>query len=268
MIEHLGNIDAQDVTVHQLRAYVADLMDSDLSPFTVASRIRHAKRLWNFLEEEGLIEENPTDRIRTPHPKRKSPKGISKEDLRRLLENAQGDDFLDLRDRALILFLADTGARVGGVCGLCMEGLDLDAGLATVTEKGGNTRQVPFTRRTAVALRDWLKVAEIEDGPVFLGMGPRSEGALSPSGVHKMLSRRAKSAECKGPTNPHAFRHGFAREYLKNGGDLGTLADLLGHSTVMITKEYYAVFKMQELQKKHRQYSPVSRLYDEGGDGE
>jgi len=267
MIEYVGDIDIEDVTVHDLRAYVATQMDSDLSPFTVASRIRHAKRLWNFLEEEGLIEENPADRIRTPHPKRKTPKGISREDLKRLLEDAQGDDLHDLRDRALILFLADTGARVGGVCGLCMEELELEAGLARVTEKGGKTRQVPFTRLTAVSLRAWIDAAEIEKGPVFLGLGPRSEGALSPSGVHKMLSRRAESAGCEGPTNPHAFRHGFAREYLKNGGDLGTLADLLGHSTVMITKEYYAVFKMQELQEKHRKHSPVSRLYDEEGDG-
>jgi len=45
-----------------------------------------------------------------------------------------------------------------------------------------------------------------------------------------------------------------------DGGDLGSLADLLGHSSVLVTKEFYGVFTMQELQEKHAQHSPVAQL--------
>ena len=62
--------------------------------------------------------------------------------------------------------------------------------------------------------------------------------------------------------NAHAFRHGFARHYILSGGDLATLADLLGHSTVAVTKDYYAVFTLRELRRKHSQHSPLAQLRD------
>lgn len=63
----------------------------------------------------------------------------------------------------------------------------------------------------------------------------------------------------------HSFRHAFARDFLMDGGDLGSLADLLGHSSVLVTKEFYGVFTMQELQEKHAQHSPVAQLFERGG---
>jgi integrase/recombinase XerD len=256
----LGNVAIEDITVHDLRAYVADLMDSDLSPFTVASRVRHMKRLFNWLTEEGEIEENPVERIRTPRPKREKPKGISDEDLLALIEEAQGDRLYDIRDRAIILFLADTGCRAGGLCGVHVDDLDLEEGLATVTEKGKKSRYVMFTEPTSKALKAWLEAAKIKEGPVFLGMGARSEGALKPNGVGQMLQRRAKRAGCEGPTNPHSFRHAFARHFLLDGGDLGTLSDLLGHESVEITKKWYGVFLVEELKAKHQEHSRVKSI--------
>jgi integrase/recombinase XerC len=265
LVEFLGDVDVEDITVHDLRRWVAHLMDSNLSPFTVQSRVRHAKRLFNWLAEEGDLDDNPMKRIHTPTPRRRKPKGIHQEDVLALLEGAQGPGLYDLRDRALILFLADTGARAGGVCGLKMQDLDVDAGLAAVTEKRGKTRYVMFTEPTAEALRDWLEAANIEGGPVFLGLGSRSEGALTPNGLSQMLRRRSAELETVGPTNPHAFRHAFARHYLLDGGDLGTLSELLGHESVEITKNYYAIFSLPELKKMHDRHSPVKSII--GTDG-
>lgn len=265
LVAFLGDVSVESVTAQQLRRYVVDLMERDLSPFTVASRVRHTKRLFNWLDEEGLITDNPVDRIRTPRPKRRKPKSISERDLLRLLKTTQGGNLWDLRDRSIILFLADTGARVGGLCGLDVGDLDLEAGLATVTEKRGKTRFAMFTAPTAEALGAWLQAAEIERGPVFLGLGARSEGALTISGVEQMLRRRADRGGCEGPTNPHAFRHAFARHYLLDGGDLATLSDLLGHADVSTTKAFYGIFRTEELRAKHRKHSPVRALL--GGDG-
>lgn len=64
------------------------------------------------------------------------------------------------------------------------------------------------------------------------------------------------------------LRHAFAREYILNGGDLATLADILGHSDVTVTKQFYSTFQFSELQEKHQRYSPVARLGLEGGQQE
>ena len=81
-----------------------------------------------------------------------------------------------------------------------------------------------------------------------------------------MLRRRAKRAGVEGPFNPHSFRHAFARHFLMSGGDLGTLADLMGHSSVEVTKNSYAIFTERELKEKHRRHSPIVAPFAEDDD--
>lgn len=279
----LGDVPVEGVTVDHLRRYIADQMGErtlyagrstrkpqrgKLSPFTIQTRVRAVKRLFNWLEQEGHINVNPARRIKTPHPKRQEPKGISWADFLALVATTEAGGLDDLRDKAIAMFLLDTGVRVGGLCGLRVGDLDIDAGLAVVTEKGDKSRYAMFTEPTGEALRDWLKVRPGDRGPwVFVGLHPKSIGALTPNGVAQMLRRRARRAGCKGPTNPHAFRHGFARYYILHGGDLGTLADILGHSDVGVTKAYYGVFTVRELQEVHRQHSPIAGLFGGNEDG-
>ena len=136
-----------------------------------------------------------------------------------------------------------------------------------VTEKGDQTRVVFFTARTARALADWLGARSRDAGPwVFVSLRDPSK-ALSARGISHMLRRRGKQAGVKGPVNPHAFRHFFAISWLMAGGDLATLSNILGHSDVSVTVEYYARFNVRELQQKHDLHSPIAGL--EGGeDGE
>jgi len=283
LVAFLGDVAVESVTTDDLRRYVVHLMErrtlyaghpthekreGTLSMFTVEGHVRAIRRLFNWLEEEGRIEANPMRRIKTPQPRRREPKGIRREDLLALLVITEGGDVAGLRDRAIILFLADTGCRVGGLCGLRVQDVDLESRLATLTEKGERTRRVPFTRTTARALQDWLDVRPQDKGPwLFVGLGNRAHDAVSPNGVARMLKRRAKQAGVTGPVNPHAFRHAFARDFLMDGGDLGTLADLLGHTNVLVTKEYYGIFTIQELQEKHERHSPVTQIFGGDGDG-
>ena len=78
---------------------------------------------------------------------------------------------------------------------------------------------------------------------------------LTASGVNQLLKRLRKRAGVTGRTNPHAFRHGFAKDYIMHGDDLGTLADPLGHEGVETTKSFYAVFEQEDLKRKHDQFS-------------
>jgi integrase/recombinase XerD len=277
----LGDVAVESVTVNDLRRYVASLRDTTtlyadhprreeragaLSEWTIASQVRNVKRLFNWLEAEGVIEVNPARRIRTPTPRRDTPKGAAREDFLALLETTEEGGVIDLRDRAILFFLADTGCRVGGLCGLQLHDVDLVHRLAAVREKGGRVRLAPFTNTTARALREWLTVRPENKGEwFFVGLGNRSHDRMNPNGVAKMLDTRKKRAGVMGPVNPHSFRHAFAREFLIDGGDIGILSDLMGHSTITVTKDFYGIFTVAELQKKHAQHSPIAQIF--GGDG-
>lgn len=267
------------VTVNDLRRFVADLRSREtryasttarpelpggLSMATVASHVRAVKRLFRWLHEEGLLPANPAQRIKAPKLPRGEPKAYSLADFAKLLSATAGDDLASKRNRAMLLFLADTGARVGGLAGLRLTDLDLENGQAKVTEKGGKLRVVFFSEPTADALAAWLAVRPTGTPYVWAGVEHSSKPNLTTEGIRQVLKRLGKKAGVEGPVNPHSFRHGFAREYLLSGGDLATLADLMGHSDVQVTWQSYAIFRTAELAAKHAQHSLIARMGREG----
>jgi len=279
-LKDLGDISVQDITVHHLRGFIAGLRDrttlwedhpyretqeGGLSEFTIANYVRHIKRLFNWLEKEGIMDHNPMRRIKFHRPKRRKPKAITFENFKKLLKTTEGESQTDRRDRAIILMLGDTGCRASELCYLQIQDLDFEQARITLNGLPGmgksESRLAPVTPPTIQALRAWLEVRPSDRGPwVFVGFGCLSKGAFSISGLWQMLKRRARLAGVQGRSNPHAFRHAFAREYLMSGGDLATLSQLMGHGSVEVTKANYAIFNIKELQEKHRRHSPVTRL--------
>jgi site-specific recombinase XerD len=217
-------------------------------------RVQH--RFWKWCSVEyGLT--NPMRNIRFPAPPpHKVPKSATTDDIARLFEVC-GNDFQGRRDRALLAFLADTGARASGVCGLKMTNLDMKNRRAIVIEKGKKARTVVFTGFTASLLEEWLKGRP--DVPhVFYNI--RTLEPLTRSGLEQLLKRLRKRAGVKGRTNPHSFRHSFAREYLRNGGDLATLQRIMGHADVSTTAAFYAIYTQDELATRHEQLSQMNQI--------
>ncbi len=75
-----------------------------------------------------------------------------------------------------------------------------------------------------------------------------------------MLRRVGKRAGGSGRVDPHAFQHAFVREFILNGGDIGTVSQILGHTQITVTKQFYAVWSTEELMGQHERFSPVARL--------
>ncbi len=279
LAEHLAGRQVQDVTRMDVRQFMVwlrkprmlyenhpcrDPEEGTLSPSTRQGYTRAVKTFFNWLDREGCLDENPAKYVKLPKVPAQKPKAIQQETLAALLEETEGDEPVDKRNRALLLFLADTGCRVGGIVGLRVEDLRLGEGMATVTEKGDKWRPVMFTEATQKALRDWLTTREVDSAWVFCSMNTGEQ--LVPTSVNHIIYRLRDAGEIEGRCNPHSFRHAFAREYLMNGGDLATLATLMGHSDVKVTEQFYSRFRFRELQAKHRRYSPVANLDLDGGE--
>ncbi|MEI2692656.1 MAG: tyrosine-type recombinase/integrase [Anaerolineae bacterium] len=277
LLVFLGDVAIDQVTTNDLRRFVVDLRSREsrwpdhpnrpqtaggLSPASVAGYVRCVKRLFHFLQDDGLLVSNPAARLKGTKPKRGEPKGVSREDLRSLLTATEGDAPNLVRNHAMILFLADTGCRVGGLVGLALAGLDLEGRTALLVEKGDKARRVPFSEVTRAALARWLVLRPAGGDAVFCHL--ESGARLDTQAVREVLRRLAATAKTTGAVNPHSFRHGFAREFIISGGDMGTLADILGHADIQTTWESYAIFKLAELQAKHEQHSPIAKMGREG----
>lgn len=276
LVGFLKNKDIGDVTARDLRNYVSYLRSRSmryeshptrtpvrggLSQASVTGYLRALRRLFRFAENEGLVAQNPTTGLRVPKPKRGEPKAIATKDFARLLNAIDGDAINQRRNRAMLLLLADSAARVGGLVQIRLSDLDLEQQTVYLREKGDKGRFAFFTPITAEALEIWLEVRPSNGcDMLFVNLGNRMGEPITTQAVSQVLRRLKKRSGVTGHANPHSLRHAFAREYLKNGGNLASLADIMGHSDVQVTWQAYAVFSVEELKAAHSRYSPVANL--------
>lgn len=271
LLNELGNVDVTEITITDLRKWRKTvfsrqtkygghrpLEEGELSPATKQGYIRALRRFFKWMTEEGFIENDLSQRLRMPPLPSQPPKAVALADMKALLREAQDSS---VRDLAIVYFLADTGCRVGGLCSLTMDRLFLSERKAEVREKGrggfGKSRWVYFGVDTHYALTEYLAERSYDAGSaVFLGR----QGQLSENGVYQVLKRLAKKAGINGRFNPHAFRHAAARNWLKSGGNLSVVSQLLGHSSVLVTSQFYARWADNELQSWHNRLTPFNSV--------
>ncbi len=157
------------------------------------------------------------------------------------------------RDRCLVRTLAETGIRRAEVASLDVRDLDLeDRRLAIRSGKGGKERVVPLTEELASDLR--LLIGRRGTGPIFLS---NRQAALTPRQVNRIVARAGELASVKNP-NPsaegitcHLFRHSFARHWKQRGGDIESLAHILGHSSSATTVDLYGTQSIDDVQANY-----------------
>jgi site-specific recombinase XerD len=253
-----GAWDIEKIDIDVVRGYIVWLRNENLSPHYFYSHVRVIRRLFKWLYEERWIDDPFWKRIKLPPLPPAVPKAIEISDVVLLLR-ACCDDVSGKRNRAIILFLLDTGCRVGGLCKMKVAEVDFEKRSAVLHEKGGRSKRVLFVAKTLDAMNEWLNVKPYPENE-FVFTSLVNNLPMNPNSVIQMLRRLKRKTGVSGRVNPHSFRHAFAREYLKNGGDLASVSDLMGHSQITVTKQNYAVFLQEEHRAKHEAYSPAAKL--------
>jgi len=147
------------------------------------------------------------------------------------------------RDRALLLLLYNTGARVQEVVDLDLCDIRLDpVPIVTLEGKGRKQRTCPLWARTVEALNAWLAERGDTGEPLFLNSQGRR---LSRSGVSYILRKLAAHAEISPRhatrVSPHVIRHTTAMHLLQAGVDITTIAAWLGHAQLSTTHGYIEI---------------------------
>lgn len=270
LLAFLGDCLVGDISASDLRRFINHTRErpgrhgASVSPATLGGYARTIRRLFNFLVAEEVLMKSPASGLAIPKlPRGREPKAISLDDFLRMLQAATGDNAEEIRARAVMKFLAETGCRAGGLVGLRMTDMDLNRMTAHVVEKGNKRREVYFTEFTRDEILAWLAVRPEGSDRVFVSLKDRGQ-PLSVAAVTRLLQRVARRAGVTGPANAHAFRHEFARLYLLSGGDLASLSDLMGHSDITVTAQSYSVFMPDELQLKSRRHGVAAVIKQQG----
>ncbi len=188
----------------------------------------------------GILKADPTAGIKGIKQAKTPPKALDRADLNRLLRKAQHSG--RPLHAAIVTLLANTGIRVGELCALMQDDVDIkprSGKLVVRSGKGEKFREIPLNAEARRYLDEYIKV---RPNPAIAGdehffISQRGE-AITASGVWRILNKYAKQAEL-GTISPHTLRHTFATLLLREGDtDLVTVADLLGHENINTTARY------------------------------
>ena len=211
-----------------------------LSKRSQARVLSSFRSFFDWLVIEGLLKDNPCDRIDSPKLGRYLPDVLSVEEVSLIIDKVDTSSWQGLRDKAILEILYGCGLRVSEAVGLKISGLYFEDGFVRIIGKGNKERIVPLGEMAAEALRDYLEVrphpAEpAADDLVFLNRFGKS---LSRVSMFKMIKTCALLAGIKKEISPHTFRHSFATHLIENGADLRVVQEMLGHESVVTTEIY------------------------------
>ncbi|CAN5186123.1 site-specific tyrosine recombinase XerD [soil metagenome] len=254
----LGRPGPGEVATGDLRRYLLRLKDLGLASTSIARNVSALRTYFGFLAGEGIIANDPSERIDAPKGWRTLPAVLSVDEIDRLLSAPDLVHPLAWRDRALLEFAYASGVRVSELINLPVRNLALGEEMATVHGKGGKERLVPIGRRAVGALSVYLRETRPRlekgkgQGRVFLNA---RGGPLTRMGVWKILRGHTQTAGIEKPVSPHTLRHSFATHLLEGGADLLAVQEMLGHADISTTQIYTHVDR-RYLAEVHRSFHP------------
>jgi integrase/recombinase XerD len=241
-----------------IEAYLAWRFAQHAQPRSAARYTSSLKRFYRYLLRESLIAADPTLNLDSPKLPRSLPKSLTEADVERLLDSANADTPLSLRDRAMLETLYATGLRVSELVGLKLTALNISDGVLRVTGKGNKDRLVPLGEEAVEWLRRYLADARpslmeknLSDAVFVTARGD----SMTRQAFWYLIKRRARSAGIERPLSPHTLRHAFATHLLNHGADLRVVQMLLGHSDISTTQIYTHVAR-ERLKQLHAQHHP------------
>jgi len=195
------------------------------------------QRLPEALKEAERVAAIPTKRVAPPETR-----FLDRDEIEILFRSLPSSTAAGLRDRTLLLFLYNTGARVQEVAELSLKNLELGpAPRVHLHGKGDKWRTCPLWKETAQLLQQLLANCSTSDGPVFTSAQGR---ALTRFGIYKIVCRhtrklaRPQSASCHRCISPHVFRHTTAVHLLESGVEPNVIRGWLGHVSLETTNRY------------------------------
>jgi site-specific recombinase XerD len=245
-----------DIERGHVTRWLAERQDVD-APETVLTRFRHLRAFFRWAEREEIIDRSPMMNLREPTAETQPVEVLSDEELRALFDAARrGGSFRDRRDFAMLVFLADTGVRVGELVGLHVDDLKFANGTVEVTGKFGRRRVVAFGPKAGKALLTYRRLRaghRLADEP-RLWLGQR--GPLNEAAVWTIVKTRGEDVGIKG-LHPHVLRHTFAHRFRARHGEEGDLAQLGGWRSPAMLARYGASAAAERAVEAHRRVDPL-----------
>ena len=238
-----------EISSETCSAWIGSLYSQNNNPRSIQRHLSSAKGFFRFLKKNNLIQSSPFELVTAPKSSNKLPDVLSPEDVEQLL-NFKPSNMIEIRDMAIVELMYSSGLRVSETVNINLNDFEENKSFLRVLGKGSKTRLVPMGRYAVNAINEWLiereKILNNTDALFLNSKGTRLT-------VRSVQLRLKKMAVKQGlpPIHPHMLRHSFATHMLESSGDLRTIQELLGHSSLSTTQIYTKL-----------DYQHLTKIYD------
>jgi site-specific recombinase XerD len=272
--EHHGGTAISCFTIDIVRQYIIYLrtrpkfqghpftpvQDKGLSVESIRDHVRTLKAFASWLNVEGYTCENRLSNLKLPKPEGTIIEPLSEDEIMITLNSIDLNTQVGRRNHAMVVLMLDTGLRAGEVAGAELLNFKPTEGFLKVKGKGNKERIVPVGIEAQAKVSDYVtcvrsKIARPDCTRLFIAEGgcPITENTI------KLFFSRLKKKSGITRLHAHLCRHTFAINYLLNGGDIYSLKEILGHTTLEMVNHYLHFTKAQ-ITARHREFSPMDRI--------
>ena len=248
-LEKLNVTNYSEIKEEICSAWIGDLYSQNNKPKSIQRHLSSAKGFFRFLKKNNLISSSPFELVTAPKSSNTLPDVLSPEDVEQLL-NFKPSNTIEIRDMAIVELMYSSGLRVSETVNINISDFEENMSFLRVIGKGSNTRLVPIGRFAINAINNWLnereKISNNTDALFLNSKGSR----LSVRSIQLRLKKMAIKQGLP-PVHPHMLRHSFATHMLESSGDLRTIQELLGHSSLSTTQIYTKL-----------DYQHLAKIYD------
>jgi integrase/recombinase XerC len=228
---------AAEIDLWVLRGFFADLHARKASATTAGRKLATFRSFFRYLCREGTLTRNPARSLVGPKKDQRIPTYLQEQEAGDLMTASDKTSKSEERDTAVLELLYSTGMRCSEIVGLALDDVDFGNRSIRILGKGRKERWVPFGSPALLALTAYLKTRTGVSGrdPVFAGANAKP---LSDRTVRRIVARGLVRASIRTKASTHTLRHSFATHLLQRGGDLRSIQELLGHSSLSTTQRY------------------------------
>ena len=248
-----GKISPTDISKSHITSWIISLRKSGLGNRSIQRNISSVKNFYKFIYKTGLLDSDPFESVQSPKIPETLPKALTPEDVEKLL-SFQPKSKSDFRDKAFLELLYSSGLRVSEAVGVNLSSFESELSFVKVLGKGKKERMLPVGKFAKEAIEKWL----VEREHIV-----KDTNALFVNKYGKRISIRAMQeriynisiAQGLSPVSPHMLRHSFATHILESSGDLRSIQEMLGHSSLSTT-QIYTKLNFQQLAKIYDRSHP------------
>lgn len=264
LVEHTGketDVDwLQRLTLTHFRSWLAHRAGAGFSYISTARALAAVRSFFRYLSEQHEWHNDAIFHLRTPKKPKALPKALSEEQCEQAIDGLYQDveGWVAKRDAALLTLIYGAGLRISEALSLRHKDVHPRAQSTqalVITGKGKKQRVVPVLPIIFAAIDDYLAecphVFEA-DTPLFLGV---RGGKLNPAVFQRAVRHMRRALGLPESATPHAFRHSFATHLLRDGGNLRSIQELLGHASLSTT-QIYTKMDSNRLMESYRNTHP------------